>query len=118
MANYIVAVCLLIFCVYLMRSVVPSENSCCFVEFDHPRHVQRLASPIRSVLDPIQSRPTPPESQLPIFDCDACVSECPVEAIYHVDNVPSEWKDFIALNAEMSERCPPITERKTPLVDR
>ncbi|HUG66635.1 MAG TPA: 4Fe-4S binding protein [Pirellulaceae bacterium] len=52
------------------------------------------------------------------IDCDACVSECPVEAIYHEDNVPSEWKGFIGLNAEMSERCPPITERKTPLVDQ
>jgi len=52
------------------------------------------------------------------IDCDACVSECPVEAIYHEDNVPSEWKDFIALNAEMSKTCPPITERKTPLVDQ
>ena len=49
------------------------------------------------------------------IDCDACVSECPVAAIFHEDNVPAEWKEFIALNAEMAPKCPPITERKTPL---
>ena len=52
------------------------------------------------------------------IDCDACVSACPVEAIYRDENVPSQWVDFIALNAEMSEICPPITERKTPLAER
>jgi ferredoxin len=49
------------------------------------------------------------------IDCGACVPECPVEAIYYEDNVPEEWQGFIALNAEMAEKCPPITERKTPL---
>lgn len=52
------------------------------------------------------------------IDCEACVAECPVEAIYHEDNVPQEWRPFIALNAEMSPQCPSITERRTPLVDR
>ena len=47
--------------------------------------------------------------------CEACVPECPVEAIYHEDNVPAEWRDYIALNAEMAPMCPPITERKEPL---
>lgn len=49
------------------------------------------------------------------IDCDACVPECPVEAIFHEDSVPEEWKDFISLNREMAEKCPPIVERKTPL---
>ena len=31
------------------------------------------------------------------IDCEACVPECPVEAIFHEDNVPEEWKDFTAL---------------------
>ena len=48
-------------------------------------------------------------------DCDACVSECPVEAIFYEDNVPAEWHDYIALNAEMAPKCPQITERKEPL---
>ncbi|MGH7194451.1 MAG: DUF3470 domain-containing protein, partial [Candidatus Saccharimonadales bacterium] len=47
--------------------------------------------------------------------CEACVPECPVEAIFHEDNLPEEWKDFTALNAEMSPQCPVITEKKEPL---
>ena len=38
--------------------------------------------------------------------------ECPVEAIFHEDNVPDDWKDFTALNAEESPKCPVITEKK------
>lgn len=34
------------------------------------------------------------------IDCEACVPECPVEAIYHDSNVPAKWVQFIALNAE------------------
>ena len=36
------------------------------------------------------------------IDCEACVPECPVEAIFHEDNLPAEWKEFTQLNAEMS----------------
>src|SRR5690606_33513406 len=43
------------------------------------------------------------------------MSECPVEAIYHEDNVPDEWREYIALNAEMAKVCRPIVERKPPL---
>ena len=50
------------------------------------------------------------------IDCEACVPECPVEAIFHEDNVPEEWKDFTALNAEMAPQCEVITEKKEPLV--
>jgi ferredoxin len=50
------------------------------------------------------------------IDCEACVPECPVEAIFHEDNLPEQWKDFTALNAEMSPQCPVITEKKEPLV--
>jgi ferredoxin len=50
-------------------------------------------------------------------DCEACVAECPVEAIYYEDNVPERWKEYIALNAEMAPRCPPILERQTPLAE-
>ncbi len=49
------------------------------------------------------------------IDCEACVPECPVEAIFHEDNLPAEWKDFTALNAEMATQCPVITEKKEPL---
>ena len=36
------------------------------------------------------------------IDCDACVPECPVEAIFPDVDVPSVWQQFIALNAERS----------------
>ena len=49
------------------------------------------------------------------IDCEACVPECPVEAIFHEDNVPDEWKDYTALNAEMAPQCPNITQKKEPL---
>ena len=52
------------------------------------------------------------------LDCEACVPECPVEAIYHEDNVPEVWKDFAALNREMAAFCPPITDRREPLASR
>ena len=47
------------------------------------------------------------------IDCEACVPECPVEAIFHEDNLPDDWKDFTALNAEESPKCPVITEKKS-----
>ncbi|MEQ8525157.1 ferredoxin FdxA [Gracilimonas sp.] len=37
------------------------------------------------------------------IDCDACVSECPVEAIYPDDEVPEKWEDYIDLNERLSE---------------
>ena len=49
------------------------------------------------------------------IDCDACKSECPVEAIFPEWEVPQEFNEFIALNAEMAKTCPPIYERKPPL---
>lgn len=52
------------------------------------------------------------------IDCEACVPECPVEAIYLDQNVPSEWQSYIQLNAEMAKKCPVITEKKTPLAGR
>src|SRR5262245_50850248 len=36
------------------------------------------------------------------IDCEACVPECPVEAIFHETNVPEPWQHYIALNAERS----------------
>jgi ferredoxin len=52
------------------------------------------------------------------IDCEACMPECPVEAIYHEDNVPGAWTDFVALNGEMAAVCPPITVPKEPLAQR
>ena len=49
------------------------------------------------------------------IDCEACVPECPVEAIFREDEVPAQWRDYIELNAERAKVCPPIVERKAPL---
>ncbi len=37
------------------------------------------------------------------IDCDACVSECPVEAIFPDDEVPEKWEHFIDLNERLAE---------------
>ncbi|WLD10739.1 DUF3883 domain-containing protein [Planctellipticum variicoloris] len=44
------------------------------------------------------------------IDCEVCVPECPPQAIFHHESLPEEWKDYSALNAEMVEQCPRITE--------
>jgi ferredoxin len=46
------------------------------------------------------------------IDCEACVPECPVEAIYHDSAVPPPWHGYIALNAEGARRYPLITQKK------
>ena len=51
------------------------------------------------------------------IDCEACVPECPVEAIFHEDDVPEQWQSYIALNAEKAPNLPVITEKKEPLAD-
>jgi len=51
------------------------------------------------------------------IDCEACVAECPVEAIFHQDNLLEDWSSYTAQNAEMAEQCKVITEKKTPLAD-
>ena len=53
------------------------------------------------------------------IDCEACVPECPVEAIFHEDNLPEEWASYRELNAKMAmaPNCVSITEKKKPLAD-
>jgi ferredoxin len=52
------------------------------------------------------------------IDCDACVSECPVEAIFHEDRVPVAWRQFVQLNAEraaaLKDTSGRITEKQEP----
>lgn len=35
------------------------------------------------------------------IDCGACVPECPVAAIFEENDVPEQWKDYIAKNADV-----------------
>ena len=51
------------------------------------------------------------------IDCEACVPECPVDAIFYEDNVPEAWREFVVLNQEMAAVCPPIIECKPPVAN-
>jgi len=53
------------------------------------------------------------------IDCDACVSECPVDAIYPDDEVPEKWEHYIEWNARLAEKWSDnvINETKDPLPD-
>jgi NAD-dependent dihydropyrimidine dehydrogenase PreA subunit len=35
----------------------------------------------------------------PCIDCGLCAGECPVQAIFAQDDLPSEWADFLERNA-------------------
>jgi ferredoxin len=45
------------------------------------------------------------------IDCAVCVPECPVDAIYAEDDVPSDQQQFIALNAELSKLWPVLSKQ-------
>ncbi len=53
------------------------------------------------------------------IDCDACVPECPVEAIFPDDEVPEKWEHYIELNERLAELWDDkvINETKDPLPD-
>ena len=51
------------------------------------------------------------------IDCTLCEPECPVEAIYSEDEIPAGQEKFLALNAELSQSWPVITEMKDPPED-
>ena len=51
------------------------------------------------------------------IDCEACVPECPVEAIFHEDDLPDEWKEYVEINADQSQTTENITDKKKPLCD-
>jgi ferredoxin len=54
------------------------------------------------------------------IDCEACVPECPVEAIFAEANTPAQWSSYIQLNAEKSAALKAaggpahITEKQDP----
>jgi ferredoxin len=51
------------------------------------------------------------------IDCTLCVAECPAEAIFSEDDVPSDQIHFIKLNAELATEWPAIIERKDAPAD-
>lgn len=46
------------------------------------------------------------------IDCDVCVSECPVEAIYPDHELPPDQVHFLELNAELAGQWPEIESKK------
>ena len=40
------------------------------------------------------------------IDCGACLSACPVEAIYPDSDVPDKWKNFVDINSKFFEETP------------
>jgi len=44
------------------------------------------------------------------IDCTLCEPECPVEAIFSEDELPSGQEKFLELNVELSAKWPVITE--------
>ena len=51
------------------------------------------------------------------IDCTLCVPECPAEAIYALEDVPEDQKEYIALNAELAKIWPGINGASEPLDD-
>ncbi len=51
------------------------------------------------------------------IDCTLCEPECPINAIFSEDDLPADQEKFIALNAELSENWPVITEMKDAPAD-
>lgn len=51
------------------------------------------------------------------IDCDACVPECPVEAIFPEADLPPGQEKFLAINAELAKTWPVIASKKDPLAE-
>ena len=51
------------------------------------------------------------------IDCTLCEPECPAEAIYSEDDLPDDQSQFLALNEELTQIWPVISEVKDPPAD-
>jgi ferredoxin len=51
------------------------------------------------------------------IDCSLCPSQCPVDAIFSMTNVPEDQRKFIRLNAELATTWSNISEQKAPPPD-
>ena len=46
------------------------------------------------------------------IDCTLCEPECPAEAIVPEDDIPPGQEQFLALNSELAQQWPVITQKK------
>ena len=51
------------------------------------------------------------------IDCQVCIPECPVDAIFAGDDVPTDQQQFFQINADLAPRWPVITRKKPPPAD-
>ncbi|MCB5364307.1 ferredoxin family protein [Pusillimonas sp. CC-YST705] len=51
------------------------------------------------------------------IDCAVCVAECPAEAIYAEEDLPSDQMQFIEINAELSQQWEVISRKVDALPD-
>lgn len=49
------------------------------------------------------------------IDCAVCIPECPVNAIYAAEDVPSNLQAFLGINETLSKNWPVITKGKDPM---
>ncbi|MEO6659294.1 MAG: ferredoxin FdxA, partial [Burkholderiaceae bacterium] len=46
------------------------------------------------------------------IDCQVCIPECPVDAIFAGEDVPAHQQQFFQINAELAPHWPVITRKK------
>ena len=51
------------------------------------------------------------------IDCNLCVDQCPVDAIYAEDDIPEDQEEFIEINERLSKKWPVIDNKIEPLED-
>jgi len=49
------------------------------------------------------------------IDCNACVPECPIDAIFPDYGIPEEWSEYVEMNAKEAGKYPVIVEIKDAL---
>ena len=49
------------------------------------------------------------------IDCDLCVPECPVQAIYSEGELPEKWAEYLEINTRRAVDWPEISQKKDPL---
>ena len=49
------------------------------------------------------------------IDCGACEPVCPTKAIFPESDLPAQWKEYQAMNAQYSAKWPNIAEKREPL---
>jgi ferredoxin len=51
------------------------------------------------------------------IDCTLCEPECPAQAIFSEDDVPSGMESYVQLNADLAKLWPVITQKKEAPAD-